>query len=57
MRCRFEDRQAGLALELNCARERFVARRPEDLDGVFSAISRAQSAGRWVALVADYELG
>jgi len=57
MRCRFEDRQAGRALELNGARERFVARRPEDLDGVFSAISRAQAAGRWVALVADYELG
>jgi para-aminobenzoate synthetase component 1 len=57
MKCRFEDRRAARALELSGARERFVAQRPQDLDGVFAAISRAQAVGRWVALVADYELG
>jgi para-aminobenzoate synthetase component 1 len=57
MKCRFEDRQAGRALALSGARERFTANHPQALDGVFAAVRQAQQAGRWVALVAEYEMG
>lgn len=57
MICRFEDRVAGTALALSGARQRFCAHDAQALPGVFEAIDQAQQAGRWVALLADYELG
>jgi len=57
MICRFEDRQAGAALALEGARERVCASSPAQLPAVFAAIEQARQAGRWVALLADYELG
>lgn len=57
MICRFEDRQRGQALALSGARERRAACETTQLPGLFAAIDQARQAGRWVALLADYELG
>ncbi len=57
MICRFEDRLAGTALTLSGGRQRVCAHDAAALPGVFEAIDQARRAGRWVALLADYELG
>lgn len=57
MICRFENRLTGHALALSGARERVCAYRAEELPAVFDAIDAARRAGRWVAVLADYELG
>ncbi|WP_144636612.1 aminodeoxychorismate synthase component I [Bordetella genomosp. 13] len=57
MKCRFEDRLAGRALELLDPRERIVARSRDEMSGALRAIEAARAAGRWVALLLDYELG
>jgi para-aminobenzoate synthetase component 1 len=57
MFCRFEDRLAGRALQLHGARERILARTAADLPPALAAIDAASRAGRWVALMLDFELG
>src|SRR5690606_8298994 len=57
MQCRFEDRLAGRALSLRGLRQRIEARRPDELPAALEAIEAARHAGRWVALLLDYELG
>ena len=57
MICRFEDRQAGAAIVMDGARDRVCAHDATQLPAVFAAIDQARQAGRWVALLADYELG
>ncbi|OZI52532.1 aminodeoxychorismate synthase component I [Bordetella genomosp. 4] len=57
MQCRFEDRLAGRALNLQRLRQRIEARRPEELPAALDAIEGARRAGYWVALLLDYELG
>ena len=57
MKCRFEDRLAGQALELLDFRERIVARRRDEVATALQAIEAARAAGRWVGLLLDYELG
>lgn len=57
MFCRFEDRLAGRALQLDGARDRIEARAPEQLQPALDAIERARGEGRWVALLLDFELG
>ena len=57
MTCRFEDRQAGVALSLHGALARLTACRAEEVAGVFAGIEAARRAGHWVAVLADYELG
>lgn len=57
MFCRFEDRLAGRALQLDGARERIVARAAADVAPALEAIEAARRAGRWVALMLDFELG
>jgi len=57
MRCRFEDRLAGEAKVLSGLRQRIIARSSAELPAAFAAIQAAQSAGHWVALMLDYELG
>ncbi|OZI59357.1 aminodeoxychorismate synthase component I [Bordetella genomosp. 4] len=57
MQCRFEDRLAGRALNLQRLRQRIEARRPEELSSALDAIEAARRAGHWVALLLDYELG
>jgi para-aminobenzoate synthetase component 1 len=55
--CRFEDRLAGEAKVLSGLRQRITARSVAELPDAFRAIQAAQSAGHWVALLLDYELG
>ena len=55
--CRFEDRLAGEAKVLSGLRQRITARSAAELPDSFNAIQAAQSAGHWVALMLDYELG
>ncbi len=57
MQCRFEDRLAGRALNLQRLRQRIEARHPEELPAALDAIEAARRAGYWVALLLDYELG
>ena len=57
MICRFENRLADQAIVLSGPRERVAAHRPEDLPEVYAAAARARRNGRWVALLAEYELG
>ncbi|CAM3471971.1 Aminodeoxychorismate synthase component I [Bordetella sputigena] len=57
MFCRFEDRLAGRALQLDGARDRIEARSPDQLQAALDAIEDARRAGRWVALLLDFELG
>ncbi|VFR50790.1 Para-aminobenzoate synthase, aminase component [plant metagenome] len=54
---RFEDRLAGRAIVLAGLRERITACAPQDVAGALARIGAAQRAGRWVALLLDYELG
>ena len=56
-RCRFEDRLAGEAKVLSGLRQRITARSSVELPAAFAAIQAAQSAGHWIALMLDYELG
>lgn len=56
-RCRFEDRLAGEAKVLSGLRQRITARSSAELPAAFAAIQAAQSAGHWIALMLDYELG
>ena len=56
-RCRFEDRLAGEAKVLSGLRQRITARNSVELPAAFAAIQAAQSAGHWIALMLDYELG
>ncbi|NQW84256.1 MAG: aminodeoxychorismate synthase component I [Alcaligenaceae bacterium] len=55
--CRFEDRLAGEAKVLSGLRQRITARSSAELPAAFAAIQAAQSAGNWIALMLDYELG
>ena len=55
--CRFEDRLAGEAKVLSRLRQRITARSSAELPAAFAAIQAAQSAGHWIALMLDYELG
>jgi para-aminobenzoate synthetase component 1 len=55
--CRFEDRLAGEAKVLSGLRQRITARSSAELQAAFAAIQAAQGAGRWIALMLDYELG
>ncbi|AOB30137.1 aminodeoxychorismate synthase [Bordetella sp. H567] len=57
MFCRFEDRLAGRALQLDGARDRIEARTPGQLQPALDAIEQARRQGRWVALLLDFELG
>jgi para-aminobenzoate synthetase component 1 len=57
MYCRFENRPAGRALQLVGFCQRIEARTPQELPGALAAIESARLAGRWVALMLDYELG
>ncbi|SAI65753.1 aminodeoxychorismate synthase [Bordetella ansorpii] len=57
MKCRFEDRLAGQALELLDFRERIVACHRGEVPAALRAIEAARAAGRWVGLLLDYELG
>lgn len=57
MQCRFEDRLAGRALNLQRLRERIEVHHPDALAGALQAIEDARRAGHWVALLLDYELG
>jgi len=55
--CRFEDRLAGQALALYEPCGRIEARSAAELPAAFAAIEQARRAGRWAALLLDYELG
>lgn len=55
--CRFEDRLAGEAKILSGLRQRITACSSAELPAAFAAIQAAQSAGHWIALMLDYELG
>jgi len=57
MQCRFEDRLAGRALQMRGPRARIQARSAGELPDALRAIEQEQAAGRWVALLLDYELG
>jgi para-aminobenzoate synthetase component 1 len=57
IQCRFEDRLAGEAKVLSGLRQRITARSSAELQAAFAAIQAAQSAGHWIALMLDYELG
>ncbi len=57
MFCRFEDRLAGRALQLDGARARIEARAPDELQPALDAIEDARRQGKWVALLLDFELG
>ena len=57
IQCRFEDRLTGEARALSGFRTRITARSAAELPAAFAAIEAAQSAGHWVALMLDYELG
>jgi len=57
MDCRFEDRLAGRALRLSGFRARIEARAAAEVGPALEAIEAARRAGRWIALLLDYELG
>lgn len=57
MFCRFEDRLAGRALQLDGARGRIAACSAAELDAALAAVDSARRQGRWVALLLDFELG
>lgn len=57
MFCRFEDRLAGRALQLDGAGECIEARTPAQLQPALRAIEAARRQGKWVALLLDFELG
>jgi para-aminobenzoate synthetase component 1 len=57
MFCRFEDRLAGRALQLDGVRERIEACTPTELQPALDAIENARCQGRWTALMLDFELG
>jgi para-aminobenzoate synthetase component 1 len=55
--CRFEDRLAGQSLAMHGLRARIVARQRDEVPMAFEAIAHERAAGRWLALLLDYELG
>ena len=55
--CRFENRLANDALEMQGLAERIEVRHKYELEPALAAIETAQREGRWVALLLDYELG
>ncbi|MBP8035503.1 MAG: aminodeoxychorismate synthase component I [Burkholderiaceae bacterium] len=55
--CRFEDRLVGEARVLTGLLSRIEARTQQELPQAFASIAQAQEAGRWIALLLDYELG
>lgn len=55
--CRFEDRLSQQARVLTQPCGRIVATSPAELPGAFDQIEQARLAGRWVALLLEYELG
>ena len=55
--CRFEDRLTQRARVLTRTCGRIVAYSPEELPAAFAQIEKARRAGRWVALLLEYELG
>lgn len=55
--CRFEDRLVGEARVLTGLRARIEAYSQQELPEAFAAITQAQEAGHWIALLLDYELG
>jgi para-aminobenzoate synthetase component 1 len=55
--CRFEDRLSQRARVLTRPCGRIVASSPEELPAAFAQIEKARLAGRWVALLLEYELG
>jgi para-aminobenzoate synthetase component 1 len=57
MFCRFEDRLAGRALQLEDARDRIEARSAAELWPALDAIETARRQGSWVALMLDFEVG
>jgi para-aminobenzoate synthetase component 1 len=57
MFCRFEDRLAGRALQLEGPRDRIEARSAAGLKPALDAIEAARRQGRWVALMIDFEVG
>jgi para-aminobenzoate synthetase component 1 len=57
MDCRFEDRLAHRAWHLEGFCQRIQACRANELAPALQAIEQARSAGCWVALLLDYELG
>jgi para-aminobenzoate synthetase component 1 len=57
LHCRFEDRGTGRARVLSGLRERIVATSADAVAPALARIAEAQAAGRWVALLLDYELG
>ncbi|OZI26603.1 aminodeoxychorismate synthase, component I [Bordetella genomosp. 9] len=57
MFCRFEDRLAGRALQLEGPRDRIEACAPDQVQAALDAMEAARAAGRWVALLLDFELG
>jgi len=57
MPCRFEDRLAGTALEMEGPCGRVEARTAGELGPALARIDAERARGRWVALLAEYELG
>ncbi|OZI77797.1 aminodeoxychorismate synthase component I [Bordetella genomosp. 12] len=57
MDCWFEDRLAGRSRRLSGQVARIEAAQPQALPAAWEAIEAARRAGRWVALLLDYELG
>ena len=57
MLCRFEDRLAGTALEMEAPCGRIEARAAHELESALARIEAERARGRWVALLAAYELG
>ncbi len=55
--CRFEDRLTQRARVLTRPCGRIVASSPEELPKAFAQIEKARLAGRWIALLLEYELG
>ena len=55
--CRFEDRLTQRARVLTRTCGRIVAHSSEELPAAFAQIEKARRAGRWVALLLEYELG
>jgi para-aminobenzoate synthetase component 1 len=55
--CLFENRLSGWSLRLDDPVGRIAVHRRADLPAAWDAIEAARRAGRWVALMLDYELG
>ncbi|MGB6007492.1 aminodeoxychorismate synthase component I [Castellaniella sp.] len=55
--CLFENRLSGWSLRLDEPIDRIAVHRRADLPAAWDAIEAARKAGRWVALLLDYELG